>query len=261
MSFLTQFFGGAAGAAGATGQQQGQQGQPGQPGQQGQQQVAQPGQPQPGQVQQPAGVQAPAGFSAPAASPLDAFAGLWQTAQQEQKADPLTAEVIPMGAEQLQALQQRVSTVNFLSGVKPESVAAALGGDQAAFMSVINSAVQAAMLQSVRVNNTMLNAAVNQRTQEIMKALPSNVQQALTANQLRQDLPIFNHPAAAPLLSALEQNLTLNQPGITPAQATQVAKSYLQNFFAEFSGTNPNQQQQTTATPAGIDWSKMFSPS
>ena len=51
-----------------------------------------------------------------------------------------------MGAEQLQALQQRVSNVNFLSGVKPESVAAALGGDQAAFMSVINSAVQAAML-------------------------------------------------------------------------------------------------------------------
>ena len=195
MSFLTQFFGGAAGAAGAAGQQQGQQGQPGQ---QGQQQVAQPGQQQPGQVQQPAGVQAPAGSAAPAASPLDAFAGLWQTAQQEQKADPLTAEVIPMGAEQLQALQQRVSNVNFLSGVKPESVAAALGGDQAAFMSVINSAVQAAMLQSVRVNNTMLNAAVNQRTQEIMKALPSNVQQALTANQLRQDLPIFNHPAAAP---------------------------------------------------------------
>lgn len=258
MSFLTQFFGGAAGAAGAAGQQQGQQGQPGQ---QGQQQAAQPGQQQPGQVQQPAGVQAPAGSAAPAASPLDAFAGLWQTAQQEQKADPLTAEVIPMGAEQLQALQQRVSNVNFLSGVKPESVAAALGGDQAAFMSVINSAVQAAMLQSVRVNNTMLNAAVNQRTQEIMKALPSNVQQALTANQLRQDLPIFNHPAAAPLLSALEQNLTLNQPGITPAQATQVAKSYLQNFFAEFSGTNPNQQQQTTTTPAGIDWSKMFTSS
>ena len=166
-----------------------------------------------------------------------------------------------MGAEQLQALQQRVSTVNFLSGVKPESVAAALGGDQAAFMSVINSAVQAAMLQSVRVNNTMLNAAVNQRTQEIMKALPSNVQQALTANQLRQDLPIFNHPAAAPVLAALEQNLTLNQPGITPAQATQVAKSYLQNFFAEFSGTNPNQQQQATTTPAGIDWSKMFTSS
>ena len=258
MSFLTQFFGGAAGAAGATDQQQGQQGQPGQ---QGQQQVAQPGQQQPGQVQQPAGVQAPAGSSAPAASPLDAFAGLWQTQQQEPKADPLTAEVIPMGAEQLQALQQRVSNVNFLSGVKPESVAAALGGDQAAFMSVINSAVQAAMLQSVRVNNTMLNAAVNQRTQEIMKALPSNVQQALTANQLRQDLPIFNHPAAAPVLAALEQNLTLNQPGITPAQATQVAKSYLQNFFAEFSGTNPNQQQQTTTTPAGIDWSKMFTSS
>lgn len=255
MSFLNQFFGGAA-VNNAAQQPQVPQGQ------QGQQQAAQPGQQaQASQVQQLAGVQAPAGSTAPAASPLDAFAGLWQTTQQDQKADPLTAEVIPMGAEQLQALQQRVSNVNFLSGVKPESVAAALGGDQAAFMSVINSAVQAAMLQSVRVNNTMLNAAVNQRTQEIMKALPSNVQQALTSNQLRQDLPIFNHPAAAPVLSALEQNLTLNQPGITPAQATQVAKSYLQNFFAEFSGTNPNQQQQTTTTPAGIDWSKMFSPS
>ena len=200
MSFLQNFFG--AGAANPAGQTQ--------------------------QQQQPAGQSPAGGQAAPEgqqqqqtapASPLDAFAGLWQTQQQQQKIDPLSAEVIPMGADQLQALQQRVSTVNFLSGVKPESIAAALGGDQAAFVSVLNSAVQAAMLQSVRVNNTMLNAAVNQRTADIMKALPGNVQQALTSNQLRQDLPIFNHPAAAPMLAALEQNLLTNQPGITPAQA------------------------------------------
>ena len=245
MSFLQTFFGaGAANPAGQTQQQQqpvGQSPAGGQPAPEGQQQQ---------QQQQ----------TAPA-SPLDAFAGLWQTQQQQQKADPLSSEVIPMGADQLQALQQRVSTVNFLSGVKPESIAAALGGDQAAFASVINSAVQAAMLQSVRVNNTMLNAAVNQRTADIMKALPGNVQQALTSNQLRQDLPIFNHPAAAPMLAALEQNLLTNQPGITPAQASQVARDYLQNFAAELNGGNSKTQATSTNSPAGIDWSKMFSPS
>ena len=245
MSFLQNFFGAGAGAANPAAQSQQQQ--------------------QPG-AQPPAGEQtAPDGQqqqqqTAPA-SPLDAFAGLWQTQQQQQKADPLSAEVIPMGADQLQALQQRVSTVNFLSSVKPESIAAALGGDQAAFVSVINSAVQAAMLQSVRVNNTMLNAAVNQRTADIMKALPGNVQQALTSNQLRQDLPIFNHPAAAPMLAALEQNLLTNQPGITPAQASQVARDYLQNFAAELNGGSSKTQATSTNSPAGIDWSKMFSPS
>ena len=245
MSFLQNFFGaGAANPAGQTQQQQQPAGQSpagGQPAPEGQQQQ---------QQQQTA-----------AASPLDAFAGLWQTQQQQQKVDPLSSEVIPMGADQLQALQQRVSTVNFLSGVKPEAIAAALGGDQAAFASVINSAVQAAMLQSVRVNNTMLNAAVNQRTADIMKALPGNVQQALTSNQLRQDLPIFNHPAAAPMLAALEQNLLTNQPGITPAQASQVARDYLQNFAAELNGGSSKTQATSTNSPAGIDWSKMFSPS
>ena len=245
MSFLQNFFGaGAANPAGQTQQQQQPAGQ-----------LPAGGQAAPeGQQQQQQQQNAPA-------SPLDAFAGLWQTQQQQQKADPLSAEVIPMGADQLQALQQRVSSVNFLSGVKPESIAAALGGDQAAFMSVINSAVQAAMLQSVRVNNTMLNAAMNQRTADIMKALPSNVQQALTSNQLRQDLPIFNHPAAAPMLAALEQNLLTNQPGITPAQASQVARDYLQNFAAEFNGGSSKTQATSTNSPAGIDWSKMFSPS
>ena len=239
MSFLQNFFGaGAANPAGQTQQQQQPAGQ-----------LPAGGQAAPEGQQQPQ--------TAPA-SPLDAFAGLWQTQQQQQKVDPLSAEVIPMGAEQLQALQQRVASVNFLSGVKPEAIAAALGGDQAAFAAVINSAVQAAMLQSVRVNNTMLNAAVNQRTSDIMKALPGNVQQALTSNQLRQDLPIFNHPAAAPMLAALEQNLLTNQPGITPAQASQVARDYLQNFAAELNGGNSKTQSTSTASPAGIDWSKMF---
>ena len=246
MSFLQNFFG-AAGAANPAAQTQQQQQPAGQPPAGGQ--AAPEGQQQQQQQQ-----------TAPA-SPLDAFAGLWQTQQQQQKVDPLSAEVIPMGAEQLQALQQRVSTVNFLSGVKPESIAAALGGDQAAFVSVLNSAVQAAMLQSVRVNNTMLNAAVNQRTADIMKALPGNVQQALTSNQLRQDLPIFNHPAAAPMLAALEQNLLTNQPGITPAQASQVARDYLQNFAAELNGGSSKTQTPSSNSPAGIDWSKMFSPS
>jgi len=210
-----------------------------------------------GQAMQQGATQSVATANAPA-SPLDAYAVLWQNQPTQAQADPLSAEVVPMGAEQLQALQQRVNSVNFLSGVKPEAVTAALSGDATAFASVINSAVQQAMMQAVRVNGAMLNAGLNQRTQDIMKALPSNVHQALTSSQLRQELPIFNNPAAAPLLSALEQNLALNQPGITPAQAAQIAKSYLQEFAAEISGNKTGAAGSSTSTPAGIDWSKMF---
>jgi len=192
-------------------------------------------------------------------SPLDNYLAIWQTApNDQQKVDPFQADVVPMGTEQMQLLQNKVSGVNFLASVPAETISAALGGDVQAFSSVLNTAVQQALLQSVRVNGTMLNSSMRNRTQEILAAMPTHVQQALNVNQIRQDNPVFNHPAARQLLGALEQNLSTQHPGISPTEASQVAQRFLQDFAAEVAG-KPTAANTASQAPGSIDWSKQFS--
>lgn len=192
-------------------------------------------------------------------SPLDNYLAIWQTApNDQQKVDPFQADVVPMGAEQMQLLQNKVSGVNFLASVPAETISAALGGDVQAFSNVLNTAVQQALLQSVRVNGTMLNSSMRNRTQEILAAMPTHVQQALNVNQIRQDNPVFNHPAARQLLGALEQNLSTQHPGISPTEASQVAQRFLQDFAAEVAG-KPTVANTASQAPGSIDWSKQFS--
>ena len=176
-----------------------------------------PGAPAAQPTQQAAGTQQAVAAPQGTGSPLDNYLAIWQTApNDQQKVDPFQADVVPMGAEQMQLLQNKVSGVNFLASVPAETISAALGGDVQAFSSVLNTAVQQALLQSVRVNGTMLNSSMRNRTQEILAAMPTHVQQALNVNQIRQDNPVFNHPAARQLLGALEQNLSTQHPGISP---------------------------------------------
>lgn len=225
---------------------------------------------QQGQSQQQQNAQAPAGTvqqqqgatSQPAGSPLDNYLAIWQNANNGQggnkPAASFEADVVPLGAEQLQALQQKMSTVNFLGGVNQETITAALGGDANAFSSVINSAVQQALLQSVRLNGAMINGGFRSRTAAIMDAVPQHVQQALTISQIRQDNPIFNNPAARGILGALESNLAANHPDMTPQQASQVAQRFLQDFASELGGKQPEAQTGNIQSGGSIDWSSAF---
>ena len=210
-------------------------------------------------TQQAAGTQQAVAAPQGTGSPLDNYLAIWQTApNDQQKVDPFQADVVPMGTEQMQLLQNKVSGVNFLASVPAETISAALGGDVQAFSSVLNTAVQQALLQSVRVNGTMLNSSMRNRTQEILAAMPTHVQQALNVNQIRQDNPVFNHPAARQLLGALEQNLSTQHPGISPTEASQVAQRFLQDFAAEVAG-KPTAANTASQAPGSIDWSKQFS--
>lgn len=224
----------------------------------------QQGQNQQQSTQAPAGTgqQQQAATGQPAGSPLDNYLAIWQNANNGQggnkPAASFEADVVPLGAEQLQALQQKMSTVNFLGGVNQETITAALGGDANAFSSVINSAVQQALLQSVRLNGAMINGGFRSRTAAIMDAVPQHVQQALTISQIRQDNPIFNNPAARGILGALESNLAANHPDMTPQQASQVAQRFLQDFASELGGKQPEAQTGNIQSGGSIDWSSAF---
>ena len=248
MSIFQTLFGGGANNAGSHAQsQQGQvqnNVQQGQGQQQGQQQEGQ----QQGQQQQ-----APV---ATAQSPLDSFAEIWQTPTNVQNQAPnITADAIAFDANQMQAIRQKVGAMNFLAGAKPETIQAALTGNVEAFGSVINGAVQQALLQSMQLSGAMVNQGLRGLSQELMSHFPEIVRQQLASQQLRQDNPLFSNPATKPVLEALESALVRNQPGLTPQQVSQVAQSYLQEFAKNLIPQSPVQQSQQAA---GTEWDNFF---
>ena len=246
MSIFQSLFGGGANNAGNQAQQQQAQNN----GQQGQQQQAQQGQQdnqQQVQQQQP---------TATPQSPLDSFAEIWQTPTNVQNQAPnIAADAISFDANQMQAIRQKVGAMNFLAGVKPETIQAALTGNVEAFGSVINGAVQQALLQSMQLSGAMVNQGLRSRSQELMSHFPEVVRQQLASQQLRQDNPLFSNPATQPVLEALEYALVRNQPGLTPQQVSQVAQRYLQEFAKNLIPQTPVQQSQQAA---GTEWDNFF---
>lgn len=252
MSFFQNFFG-AGNTAGVAAQPQNQSagaqvpGQGVQPVQQGQGQ----GQQQQGQQQQQQQVVAPQNQS-----PLDSFAEIWQTPTNVQNQAPnFAADAISFDATQMQAIRQKVSSINFMAGASAETVQQALAGNVEAFNSVINSAVQQALLQSMQLSGAMVNQGLRGRSQELLTHFPEIVRQQLASQQLRQDNPLFSNPATKPVLEALESALVRNQPNLTPQQVSQVAQSYLQEFAKNLIPQSPVQQTQQAA---GTEWDSFF---
>lgn len=164
-------------------------------------------------------------------SPLDKFAEIWQTPANGGNVAPnFASDAIAFDQNQMQAIRQKVSSINFMASAKPETVQAALTGNVEAFSSVINSAVQQALLQSMQLSGAMVNQGLRTRAQELMDHFPEVVRQQLASQQLRQDNPLFSNPATKPILESLEAALVRNQPNLTPQQVSQVAQTYLQDF-------------------------------
>lgn len=242
MSFLQSILGISAGNAAPQTQQQQQQApqaQTQQPGQQQQQQ--QQAAPQPAPTNQ---------------SPLDGFAEIWQTpATVPNQAPNFAADAIAFDANQMQAIKQKISSMNFLAGASAETVQLALSGNVEAFSSVINSAVQQALLQSMQLSGAMVNQGLRGRSQELLSHFPEIVRQQLASQQLHQDNPLFSNPATKPMLEALESALVRNQPNLSPQQVSQVAQSYLQDFAKTLIPQTPVQQTQQGASD---DWNNFF---
>lgn len=199
-----------------------------------------------------------AGIPAPAASPLDQLSVIWNNNDNggNNKGVDFSADVITYTPEQQASIQQKVGSINFLGAVKPEQISAALGGDVEAFSGVINTAVQAALLQSMRMSVAMVNAGTNKRFADVNTLVPNLVREHLVTSQIRQDNPLLQHPAVQPLVSVLEAQVSRNQ-NLSPQQASQVVRDYLQTLFTEVVPASASKPASSTG-PVEQDWSAVF---
>lgn len=188
----------------------------------------------------------------PPKTPLDQFGDLWQhdpnaAAKQQQ---PLFEGV------DSKTLMEAASKANFSSLIPPEVFQAIQqGGDgaTAALQQAINLTAQASFAQSTLAATKLVEQAVAKVTKQYDEKLPEIIKRHTATSNFREENPALQHPAAAPLIEAIQIRLQQKHPEASSADLNRMAKDYLTSFADVIKPSTP-----VVTEEKGTDWSKFF---
>lgn len=190
-----------------------------------------------------------------AASPLDTFKDLW-------KNDPNgTNKDEPYFNVNIDALNQAASQQDFTSSITQEQLQSiASGGEDAikAFAAALNSTARDVYAKSAYATTKIVEGALAKAEGKFQNNLPTLIKQHTLSDSLRSENPAFSHPAAQPIISALQSQLTMKFPQATESELRKMATEYLSSFASTVS---PPKADATTQKPGAqeIDWSTFLS--
>ena len=204
---------------------------------------------------------APAPTAAPAqqqSSPLDSLKAFWDT--------PVDAEGKPVAAPaDLTAtdifnfdpakVTESAGKLNFTANVDPELVSKALGGDQQAFMDVINKATQNAFAAATLNTGKLINQGHVTNNSRFSSTLPTQIRK-VQLEQTETTNPILQHAAAQPLVAALKSMAFAKNPNANPVDVTKQVEALMVGLGTAIADATPESTQRKEAAKAGeADWS------
>lgn len=151
-------------------------------------------------------------------------------------------------------ITKTVGGVNFTQGLDQAKVAAALGGDAAAFMEVINSAVQSGVSASVQMSHGMVEKGVKTGQERFSGDLDSRFREFSLRGQT-VDNPALKHPLGKALLSTVAKQIADSNPNMSASDVHQNATK----MFSEFTKFMSQGTEDQNASAAGkgkgeMDW-------
>lgn len=199
----------------------------------------------------------PEGSAAPVeqqkVDPLDQFKDLWQPNANQEAPQPLI-NVDP------KSLAEAAKKTDFAKMIQPEQLQAIAAGGEAgvaAFAQAMNQVAQGVYAQSAFATTKIVEQAVNKAREQFQNDIPAHVKRLNVSENLRNENPALSHPAAAPVLGALEHTLTQKHPNASSAEITQMAKQYLSSLGEAFNAPQTAANAATAAAnaPKDTDWS------
>ena len=204
------------------------------------------------QQQQPANSQLQNGQQQ---NPLDNFMNLLtpKEGSQQQQQQPQSI----FGNVPQEQIQQQIKGANFTNGIDQAKVQAALSGDSAAFMEVLNGVAQQAFAASFQASQGMVEHGVSTGRKQLEGSLDSHFKNYMLKQQTpSSDSPALQHPVGKAFLQSISQQIANANPQMSPAE---VAKAAEQNFteFAKMLAPQQQQPSSQSSQPAQ-DWSSVF---
>ncbi len=192
-------------------------------------------------------------------SPLDSFSKLWEPKPVEKDAPP---EFDPSNIFSLnqETMAQALAQVDFAKGITEDQVAAVqAGGPDAvkALMEMLNNTARQTMGAATQASAKMIESALTGASGAMDKKINNQVRQNQIASHLQETNPALTHPAAAPMVAALQAQLAAQFPKASPSEITQKVQDYMGAFAAVASG-KPEAEAEAAKLTAGTDWEKYF---
>lgn len=200
-----------------------------------------------GQQQQPANQNA---------NPLDPFLQMLTPSpdvqkmyqqQQQQQQQPLFAGLTP------DKLKEQVGKTNFMAGVDPQKIQAALGGDVNAFSEVINNAVQQAFMGSTQMAQSMVEMGVNTGMERFGSNLDSRFREFQLKGKNSQN-PALQHPAGQAMLNSVKSQIARANPKLSADEVHTQAEQFLTTFAQQLVPQPQQQQQDPQNQQSQMNW-------
>lgn len=183
-------------------------------------------------------------------SPLDEFKDLWQN---DPNAKPPVKE--PLFNVDPAKLQAAAKNNDFTKVITPEMMQAIAAGGEgavAATLAAMNSMSQKSFADSAMATTKIVEQALEKQQKKFEEMMPSLIKNQNLSENLRNSNPIFNHPAAAPILDMFKNQVAQKFPNATAAEQQEMAMKYVKSFAEAANPAAPSAQQQAAASET--DW-------
>lgn len=186
---------------------------------------------------------------------LDQFNDLWKPVESPSGQQP--DQLFNVDPKQLMEASRKIDFSKAIDPTQLQQIAQ--GGEAAvqAFAQAMNSVAQTVYAQNAAATAKIVEQAVNRTRENLIGELPQHIKRQTVSDTLRAENPALSHPAAAPILGALEQQLTMKFPNASASEISGMAKSYLEGFAGTFQ--KPQQQQANATQSNEMDWSNYLS--
>lgn len=199
-------------------------------------------------------------------SPLADYADLWKIDPKTPVAKTLTPQ---FNLDQAK-INEAAAKIDFTQGLDPAELTKASKGDQAALAGIINKAAQAGFATALQANGSLLKQALTEQEKVFRESvMPDILRKHEISTGLRNENPLFANPAAAPMLTMLENQFAIKYPTASPQEITEHAKAYFSEFATQLITGAGGQvlPKATVAQNAGraleradVDWEALLSP-
>lgn len=191
-------------------------------------------------------------------SPMDQFSELWQPNTTPAAPDQPLINIDP------KQLADAARKTDFSKLVSPELMARVQAGGEdgaTAMVQMLNQLGQGIYAQSAFASSKLVEQAVAKARDQFNADIPGHVKKLQVSDSLRQENPIFNHPAASPILGAVESQLTVKYPNASASEITKMAKQYLEGFATAVNAPATAAAAEADAkakSSTETDWSKFL---
>jgi len=196
-------------------------------------------------------------------APFEDFKDLWKDTPPDPNAPPKDGSVF--GTLDPKKFMEAAGKIDFSKVVTPEQLTAISTGGEgavAAFAAAMNKVAQGVYAQSAFATTKIVEQALAKSKETFLADLPQHIKRQTVTDSLRAENPIFSNPAVAPIISALEAQMTVKYPNATAPEITAMAKTYVEALGSSFAAKPKNEGNSGGTGGKGnkgeTDWSKFL---